>query len=246
MTDSPSSSSPRDAAAWQCFRYIAGELTPDEVVDFEQALADDQSLREALATEVELVQAVAAAEATRMIGLGSVREAVSGSGDGKRAWTGRVRWMAVGAALSLSLVLLWQADRWLPAVARQADPVAAVPAIADPAPLDAASPQLALAWSAARDELASDDLLHWSESHLPESDSPDHGVEEPAARSSVSQALTHARAAALLADDSHEAAELLNESPSWMLAAVASMQGGKPAGDEPTAIPYETPGDDQP
>jgi hypothetical protein len=44
---------------WQAFRYISGEMPLDEVVAFEELLLVDQIARDAVASAVELVQAVA-------------------------------------------------------------------------------------------------------------------------------------------------------------------------------------------
>lgn len=44
---------------WTAFRYIAGELPPEEAAAFEARLGDDQAAREAVAAAVELAGAVA-------------------------------------------------------------------------------------------------------------------------------------------------------------------------------------------
>ena len=77
---------------WAAFCYAAGELSPDEVADFELRLAEDQGAREALARAVELTQAVAAAETLEPVV--SVRSERS-------LWGRRLAWMAIGAAASL-------------------------------------------------------------------------------------------------------------------------------------------------
>ncbi|WP_425618845.1 hypothetical protein NA78x_002561 [Anatilimnocola sp. NA78] len=55
---------PQDELAWLAFRYVAGELSPTEVEQFEERMAVDQAAREALAQSVELYHAIAAAEAS--------------------------------------------------------------------------------------------------------------------------------------------------------------------------------------
>jgi len=45
---------------WQAFRYVAGEMGPDEAESFEHCLDQDQAAREAVARAVELTGAVAA------------------------------------------------------------------------------------------------------------------------------------------------------------------------------------------
>ena len=45
---------------WLAFRYVAGELAPDEAESFEHCLDQDQEAREAVARAVELTGAVAA------------------------------------------------------------------------------------------------------------------------------------------------------------------------------------------
>jgi len=44
---------------WTAFRYIAGELSPADVAEFEQRLALDQNAREAVASAVQMAEAVA-------------------------------------------------------------------------------------------------------------------------------------------------------------------------------------------
>jgi hypothetical protein len=47
---------------WLAFRYIAGELSPQERDAFEQRLAEDQTAREAVASAMDVVQCTVAAE----------------------------------------------------------------------------------------------------------------------------------------------------------------------------------------
>ena len=47
---------------WSAFCYAAGEMSPQETTEFEARLSDDQLAREALARVVELTQTVSAAE----------------------------------------------------------------------------------------------------------------------------------------------------------------------------------------
>lgn len=55
--DSTENISP-DELSWQAFRYISGEMLPAEVDQFEERLAVDQVVREAVADEVRRSQAV--------------------------------------------------------------------------------------------------------------------------------------------------------------------------------------------
>lgn len=50
--------SPRSDLDWLAFRYVAGEMTDAETLDWEERLATDQTAREAVAAAVELCQAV--------------------------------------------------------------------------------------------------------------------------------------------------------------------------------------------
>lgn len=83
---------------WTAFCYVAGDLSDDDVVRFEEQLATDQTAREALARAVELTQAVAAAES-----LPVVVELPQRAG----RWTKRFSWMAIGAAASLLVAFVW-------------------------------------------------------------------------------------------------------------------------------------------
>jgi hypothetical protein len=51
---------PEPDLAWQAFLYVSGDLSASEVQRFEDRLLDDQSAREAVASAVELIQAVGA------------------------------------------------------------------------------------------------------------------------------------------------------------------------------------------
>ena len=44
-----------DDRQWQAFRYVLGEMSPDESQAYEQLLADDQEARELVAASVGLV-----------------------------------------------------------------------------------------------------------------------------------------------------------------------------------------------
>ena len=81
---------------WTAFCYVAGELSDDEVVQFEEQLAHDQTAREALARAVGLTQAVAAAE--------SLPVALP---QRPGRWTKRLSWMAIGAAAALLVAFVW-------------------------------------------------------------------------------------------------------------------------------------------
>ncbi len=94
---------PQNEHAWGAFCYLAGEMTLAEQLQFEAALADDQSAREALAEAVELTQATSAALAHAP----PVASPVAPS-PARRMQSRRWSWMALGAAACLLLVIGWQ------------------------------------------------------------------------------------------------------------------------------------------
>jgi hypothetical protein len=98
------------------FRYIANELTNDELQAFEDRLATDHQAREAVAAAVELTQAIAFVESTRQ----SPSPTVANTNDAlpvspplpadRRSWWPALGWMAVGSAACAALIFL--ADQW--------------------------------------------------------------------------------------------------------------------------------------
>ncbi len=79
---------------WLVFQYLAGELSVSEVDQFESRLAEDLPLQEAVAREVELTGAVAAAfDAT-------AEPAVKAVGAESRGW----RWIVIATAVCVTVV----------------------------------------------------------------------------------------------------------------------------------------------
>lgn len=78
---------------WTAFRYVAGELTPDEAAAFEALLDHDQNAREAVADAVELAGAIA------LIG----DPVVSISTRSRHRAARAVAWVAAGIAAGLLL-----------------------------------------------------------------------------------------------------------------------------------------------
>ena len=136
---------------WTAFCYAAGELSSEEVADFEQRLAEDQGAREALARAVELTQAVAAAETlTPVVTAGTERS----------LWGRRLAWMAIGAAASLLAAALITGGRLGPAGREWVDQAPA-------APFSPETGELAAAWSQTRQELSvASDAGLWFPDHL--------------------------------------------------------------------------------
>lgn len=81
--------------AWKAFRYIAGEMNPDEVVDFEDRLGEDQAARDAVADAVELTQATCAALAPQPMRSTADSHAVS-------TW-----WYGVAAGVAACLLVMF-------------------------------------------------------------------------------------------------------------------------------------------
>jgi ferric-dicitrate binding protein FerR (iron transport regulator) len=85
---------------WLAFLYVSGEMPAEQLASFEARLADDQAARQAVASAVELVQALAAAESQDDRQLVTLPQRLA-------AWSRRIKWMSVGAAAALVLVLAW-------------------------------------------------------------------------------------------------------------------------------------------
>ncbi len=103
---------------WLAFQYIAGELTAEETVGFEDRLAVDQEAREAVARAVELAEVATFAE-DRPVELvtikapgaarpGAARPGAARPGVVAAVWTRRLAWMACGAAACLLLIVFVQ------------------------------------------------------------------------------------------------------------------------------------------
>jgi hypothetical protein len=95
---------------WLAFRYVAGEMTADELTAFEENLAESQPAREAVAAAVLLAQAVALAEKSQPH---SGRAELVPASLTKRGptWRWRLTWALSGAAASLLLaggLQLWR------------------------------------------------------------------------------------------------------------------------------------------
>jgi len=86
-----------DDLAWQAFLYVSGELTPDEVVDFEERLLSDQSAREAVA--VKLDDGVCAAWDAEMTTLSHKTKTAVGERKQSSHW---IVW-TIGSVLAASL-----------------------------------------------------------------------------------------------------------------------------------------------
>lgn len=96
-----------DDRHWQAFRYVAGEMTAAEEACFEERLADDQAVREAVE------QAVALHEATR---LAILESATSLSPRERPARRAALIWAASLAACVLLALGVWFAGWKKPAV----------------------------------------------------------------------------------------------------------------------------------
>lgn len=88
----------RNDLDWSAFCYLSGEMVAEDSAAFEELLASDQPAREALARAVELTQAVASAESAEPVTIAPAPSSV---------WTRRLSWMAIGAAASLLIAVLW-------------------------------------------------------------------------------------------------------------------------------------------
>lgn len=134
---------PQHELLWLAIRYVLAELPAGEAEAFDARLADDQAVREAVATAVELIAAYRLAEAEIEVetlcpaaainaGAGAIFPAAgtatfpavgtatattrSGSGDTGSpgsAWMRPVGWISLGAAACLAILLVGQSS-WAP------------------------------------------------------------------------------------------------------------------------------------
>jgi hypothetical protein len=107
---------------WLAFQYVNDELSPAEVEQFEQRLADDQVAREAVAEAVLLSQAVGAGQSLPVAAH-------------RRGWLLHAAWATVAAAACLALAMVLRSPPQEPL-----QPVAQRPQVSD------LSEELALVW----------------------------------------------------------------------------------------------------
>jgi hypothetical protein len=94
---------------WHAFRYVAGEMTPDEIVGFEGVLGESQPAREAVAAAVQLSQTVKLA--AKWVRPDSTPQVVPlPSGRRSLGWRQRIIWASIGAAASLFVA--WGLQSW--------------------------------------------------------------------------------------------------------------------------------------
>ena len=127
-------SADREELDWLAFRYVAGELAPDEASDFEGRLAHDQAARDAVSRAVELTNAIRAAETAEPASVSPVR---------RQRLRMSLRLVACLSACALVAIVC----HWL---LRDGE---SQPSDVSERPLTAAA-QLAVVWSQARAEVA--------------------------------------------------------------------------------------------
>lgn len=85
---------------WLAFRYVSGEMPTDEAALFEQTLAEDQTARDAVASAVQLTDAVLALAPTHS----QITQPVPATR--RNVWRERAAWMVAGAAAACVLFLV--------------------------------------------------------------------------------------------------------------------------------------------
>src|SRR6185369_3058104 len=100
---------------WLAFRYVSGELPADEAATFEELLAADQAAREAVASAVQVTQAVLAAIPAQV--------ATPVVSPRRNTWRERAAWMVLGATAACVLLFI----AWEFIVPREAGEVALSP-----------------------------------------------------------------------------------------------------------------------
>ncbi len=238
----PSSPEPLADLDLLAFRYIAGELMPDEAADFERRLVDDQAAREAVARTWEVAQTVSWIEATSPAPrsdrpLPSAPAPSAPAPTVARSWLTAAGWMVTGSLaclLLLALTNLWR-GHWGGLQVAQLSGSGSTPrpgTTSDSAASDAPG-QLALVWSETRGA-ASD-----SEGALDN--------ETMAATEGSLSPETGNR----LEDDSDEGPwqdpmhAPMDETPSWVLAAVAGADLNGSAVTPPAAPAGTSPGQER-
>lgn len=93
---------PESDRDWLAFRYIAGELSAEDVAAFEMELETSQPAREAVARAVELSQAVAIAESQQVELVGS-----AGRRSGRDYWSYGFGGICAGAAAASIAGVIW-------------------------------------------------------------------------------------------------------------------------------------------
>ena len=98
-----------DPLDWLAFQYISEELTDEEVLAFEDQLAEDQDAREAVARAVELTQTLSAVSKIDECRVG---QPINTSSIQKQArWWQRVALLATAVAACFALVLIYHTTR---------------------------------------------------------------------------------------------------------------------------------------
>lgn len=103
---------PDDELLWLAYRFSAGELSADEVQEFEARLAVDQAAREALAQAVGLSETVFALEHAAPISRRAPKTlALVPAAASRRNWSQQAGWMAAAVAACVALAMTWQVFR---------------------------------------------------------------------------------------------------------------------------------------
>ncbi|MFO0869082.1 MAG: hypothetical protein U0935_09010 [Pirellulales bacterium] len=222
----PSSHEPLADLDLLAFRYIAGELKPDEAADFESRLADDQAAREAVARTWEIAQTVSWIEAASSAPRSDRPLPSAPAPTVARSWLTAAGWMVTGSLaclLLLALTNLWRGHGGGLQVAQFSRKGATLrPGAASDSTASDAPGQLALVWSETRGA-ASDSEGALDQETMAVTDgslSPESGNR--------------------LEDDGDEGSwqdpmhAPMDETPSWVLAAVAGADRNGSAVAPPT------------
>ncbi len=112
---------PDDELLWLAYRFSAGELSAEEVQEFEARLAVDQTAREALVQAVGLTETVFALEHSAPVAVPMSRSAAKSSVPVpshvaarnwlQQDWSKSAGWIAAAVAACVALVMTWQVFR---------------------------------------------------------------------------------------------------------------------------------------
>lgn len=116
-----------DDLSWQASLYVLGELTPDEIVDFEERLLTDQAVREAVAQAAKMTEGLWLASAMESMTTTEPPAQAAQHAHKERSLSRRLIWLA---STAVAAVLAFCVGWWFanPEATPPAGPIAHSPA----------------------------------------------------------------------------------------------------------------------
>lgn len=109
---------------WNAFRYVAGELTGGELEAFEELLAGDQSVRDAVVDAARLSEAVASAESGLLLPVAEICPPVRRVGSNPAVSASAV--VALAAAVLVAVLFVYRDAGQRDVASRRSTPLTAV------------------------------------------------------------------------------------------------------------------------